>query len=382
MSLRTLSRSLLLAALVAVASSASAATGVDALRGRAAAARQDVLALRQSQLSTRAELGQLSGRIEQLKGQTQGALLPGGELDAALKRSQELSTTLTGLSQQLTAREGELEAANLALLDGLSAELTALRASYERAPTTDARRQVIAQLKKLKLEREQVRAQLPATKVPALDALKPSDDPDELLEQADLLRDNEEKLRKELLALEKRLDEARREREFDRQHRNFQTENFMFDDEDRRFQATRTTTEQTTAPTAAAAQRGSTDNKSADSFAATQTEAGAAAPTSPFANANTAPPSRDTAAAPQAGTADFAPTGGAAPVGGAPDTASVRVTRGSDARPQLGSGSPLAGSDEGGDVEDLELQRFKLKGLAEQLKARAKALEQRAAQLK
>lgn len=379
MALRALIRSLVVAAVLA--SGGAWATGADALRTQAAAARQDVLKLRQSQLATRAELGQLAARIEQLKAAAQGSLLPAPELDAALKKSQELATALTGLSQTLSTREGELESANVALVDALGQELASLRGAYERAATADARRDVVAQLKRVRSERDTLRAQLPAAKLPAVEALKPSDDPDELLAQADLLRDNEEKLRKELDALEKRLDEARRERDFDRQHRNFQTENFMFDDEDRRFQATRTTTEQSTAPAATAQRGGTAESKASDSFTSTNTTAGGAIPSSPF---GTTPPTGgvDRAAAPQAGTLGEPVPAAAAPVGGQPDSASVRVTHGSDARPQVGGGRALAGSDEGGDVEDLELQRFKLKGLAEQLKARAKELERRAAQLK
>jgi hypothetical protein len=62
---------------------------------------------------------------------------------------------------------------------------------------------------------------------------------------------------------------------------------------------------------------------------------------------------------------------------GAPGT---KVTSGSDARPIVG-GQRIAGGDDD-DLEELEVQRLKLQGLAGQLQQKAAELEKKAAQLK
>ena len=73
----------------------------------------------------------------------------------------------------------------------------------------------VAKMRSVRQERDQVRSMLPAAKVPALEALRPSDDPEDLLEQADLLKDNEDKVRRQLQGLEKRIAEAKEERDLD-----------------------------------------------------------------------------------------------------------------------------------------------------------------------
>jgi len=213
--------------LTLLASQAWSATGVEAMRANSAGLRSQVSQLRGEQLSKRNELSTLSGRIEALKSQSKGALLPGSELDQSLKRSQELSGTLTDLAQRLSTREAELESANLALLDGLSAELTRLRGEFDRQTDRAARKTLIDQMRRLRAERESVRAALPAAKLPTLDTLKQTDDPEELLEQADLLRDNEEKVRRELKALDARITQRRDEVELDRRVQRFMGEESM-----------------------------------------------------------------------------------------------------------------------------------------------------------
>lgn len=219
-----------------------AAGPLDALRANSRAAREQVSALKAEQLKQRSELSVLSSRIETLKAETKGKLLPGGELDAALKRSQELSGVLSELAQRSTGLEAELETANLALLEGLSGELARLRADFDRQTDRARRQALIDQMRRVRAEREALRQTLPAAKLPTLGAVKPSDDPEELLEQADLLRDNEEKVRRELKALEARIAERREEAELDRRMQRFMGEESMFDDGDRRLRVQRTTT--------------------------------------------------------------------------------------------------------------------------------------------
>jgi len=316
---------------------------LDALRGQARERREQLTQLKGLQLGLRGELSGLSQRIEKLKSASKGKLLPGSELDASLKRSQELSATLTTLAQQASAREGELEAANLTLLDALSQELGRLRAEFDRQTDRTVRAGLIEQLKQLRAERELVRAAIPEAKLPSLEALKPSDDPEVLLEQADLLRDNQEKYEKELKVLEGRIAERRQEVELDRKVQRFLGEESMFDDQDRRLRVSRT--DLTNSPTAASSIAGGGTDKAG--------------------GLGLTPSAADNAP----GTLGGAASGPAEP----------RTATGSDARPQLG-GAPNLGGDED-DLRALETSRARLQKLAGELKQKALELERRAAQL-
>ncbi|MFT3710728.1 MAG: TetR family transcriptional regulator [Archangium sp.] len=373
-----LSAALLIACLFALP--ALGAGPLDALRAESRGLREQVTALRAKQLEGRNELSTLSARIQTLKEESKGKLLPGGELDSALKRSQELSGVLSELSQQVGSRETALETANLGLLDALSSELSRLRTEFDRQTNRDVRKQLIDSMRKLRAEREALRQTLPATRLPALDNVKPSDDPEELLEQADLLRDNEEKLRRELKSLEARIAERRDEAELDKRVQRFMGEESMFDDGDRRLRVQRTVTTPSTAPTKDSTGVANNPN-----------------PNQEFGGAAPAQSTFDTTvgtggAAPPPGAGPFAPaaladtrSGGAQPEGtsfrNGLDSSNIRVTNGSDARVQVGNGQrPIAGGDD--DLKDLEVERARLQGLAAQLKKKADELAKRAAELK
>lgn len=355
-------RAALLAVSVLVAFPALGATSLDAMRASSRSMRDQVSQLKAEQLKKRSELSVLSGRIEALKAQSKGRLLPGGELDTALKASQELSGALTDLAQQVSSRESELETANLALLDALSGELNRLRADFDRQTDRGVRKGLIDQMRRLRSERDALRATLPAAKLPTLDTVKPSDDPEELLEQADLLRDNQEKLEKELKALDARIAERRDEAELDKRVQRFMGEESMFDDQDRRLRVQRTTTTDGTPPLSS--NNGPQGGTGAAEYSGSQDTAGGATPSA----ANT-PVDRSQSTPP--------PLGGLDPGG-------VSIHSGSDARPQLGAGGQGPGTITSGDedLDDLEVQRAKLKGLAEQLNKKARELEQRASQLR
>jgi hypothetical protein len=387
-----------LLAVVLLASQGWAASGVEAMRGTASGLRAQVSSLRAEQLSRRNELSTVSSRVEALKAQSKGALLPGSELDQSLKRSQELSGTLTELAQRLSARESELEAANLALLEALSGELTRVRAEFDRQTNRDVRRGLIDQLRKLRTEREAVRAALPAARLPTLDTLKPSDDPEELLEQADLLRDNEEKVRRELKALEARITQRREEVELDRRVQRFMGEESMFDDQDRRLRVQRKDQALGNAPTSGGTRFNATPNAESngarnDTAADPQAPitAGSApapdrvpGPTFPSLGGFAAPPSASReATAPQAGFDGTTGGSAAAPSGNGPlDSRGISISSGSDARPQVGGGTRSIATGDEDEMEDLDIQRRKLQGLAEELKRKAQELEKKASQLR
>ncbi|WP_164007761.1 TetR family transcriptional regulator [Pyxidicoccus trucidator] len=218
-----------------LAAPAWGASGLDTVRGRAQTARTEVRTLRGQQQALREELNGLAARIEALKAERQGRLTAGTELESALRRSQELSGSLTGLAQSVAAAEGESERSHLALHTALSEELSRLRTAWDGTTDRDQRAKLLESMRTVRAEREAVRAALPASRVPALDRAAPGgDDPEDLLEQADTLRDTEDKVRERLKALRGRITEVREERDLDRRMSDFLGEESMFDEQDRR----------------------------------------------------------------------------------------------------------------------------------------------------
>ncbi|GHG68488.1 TetR family transcriptional regulator [Comamonas sp. JC664] len=212
-----------------------AASGLESMRGRAQTARSETRALRGQQQTLREELNGLATRIEALKAQHRGRLTVGTELEAALRRSQDLSGQLTGLAQAVVAAEGASERAHLALHTALSDELARLRLAWDGTTERGQRATLLDAMRTLRAEREAVRAALPASRVPAMDrASAGGDDPEDLLAQADTLRDTEDKVRERLKALRGRITEVREERDLDRRMNDFLGEESMFDDQDRR----------------------------------------------------------------------------------------------------------------------------------------------------
>lgn len=211
-----------------------ALTGLESVRAKAQAARTEVRTLRERQQSLRGELNGLAERISTLKAEHQGKLTSSAELDQALKRSQELSGTLTGLAQSVASAEGESERAHLALHAALSDELARVKAAWDTTEDRQERARLVARMRELRTERDAVRAALPASQVPELGRADASDDPEDLLEQADALRDSEDKVKQRLKALKARITEVREERDLERRMSDFLGEEAMFDEQDRR----------------------------------------------------------------------------------------------------------------------------------------------------
>lgn len=211
-----------------------ALTGLESARAKAQAARTEVRTLRERQQALRGELNGLAERIATLKDERQGKLTSGAELDQALKRSQELSGTLTGLAQSVASAEGESERAHLALHAALSEELARVKAAWDGTEDRQERARLVARMRELRTERDAVRAALPASQVPELGRADASDDPEDLLEQADALRDSEDKVKQRLKTLKARITEVREERDLERRMNDFLGEESMFDEQDRR----------------------------------------------------------------------------------------------------------------------------------------------------
>ncbi|SET91575.1 TetR family transcriptional regulator [Stigmatella erecta] len=340
-----------------------AATGLEASRGTAQQARTAVRTLRERQQALRQELNGLAGRIETLKAQRQGRLTAGPELEQALRRSQELSGELTGLAQAVAGAEGESERAHLALHAALSEALEQARAAWDATSDRNRRATLLTRMRELRAEREAVRAALPASRVPALGRAEASDDPTDLLEQADALRDSGDKVRQRLTALKSRITEVREERELERRMSDFLGEERMFDEQDRNMRLR-------LSATGLSPQLDARDGN---------TEGVAAGPPP------SAPPPADTPV-------DTSPGGGEPPlplpeVGGVPGptappaTAPVPV-QARDHRPQVQGvrAQELAA----GDFENLaamEAEAKRLESLARELDSRASALERKVREL-
>ncbi|QSQ19996.1 TetR family transcriptional regulator [Pyxidicoccus parkwayensis] len=338
------------------------ASGLDAARGRAQAARTEVRSLRGQQQSLRDELNGLAARIEALKAERQGRLTTGTELDAALRRSQELSGSLTGLAQSVVAAEGESERAHLALHTALSDELGRLRAAWDATSDRGQRAKLLEAMRTVRAERDAVRAALPASRVPALDgAASVRDDPEDLLEQADTLRDTEDKVRERLKALRGRITEVREERDLDRRMNDFLGEESMFDEQDRRLRVR------------LSGDRVQVDRAVNRGGGASYMEDSPGAPTG-----NPAPPPGVSTPGDNVGGNPNNP--GSFP--NEPVPSSVTSARASDRRPQvdsvraqdLAAGGPV-------DLAAMEAEAARLESLARELDGRASTLEHRAQEL-
>jgi hypothetical protein len=339
-----------------------AASGLDALRAEAQAARVQVRELRERQQALRGELNTLAGRIESLKAERQGRLVAGAELEAALRRSQELSGELSGLAQALAGAEGEAERRNLALHTALSEELARVRAAWDTSRERVARTELLSRMRTLRAEREAVRAALPPSQVPALERAEASDDPEDLLEQADALRDSEDKVRQRLQALRARLHEVREERELERRMNDFLGEESVFDEQDRnlRLRFDPTTRALSVEPSQPVRSNPFSNEEVAD----------VSLPDFYSAPGNQAPPPEGPPAPPSG------------PVDDRPASLPPPPVRASDSRPQVGVVRAQALAS--GDLEDipsLEAETARLEALARELDARAAALERRVREL-
>jgi hypothetical protein len=332
-----------------------ALTGLEAVRAKAQAARTEVRTLRERQQALRGELNGLAERIEALKAAQQGKLTPSAELDQALKRSQELSGTLTGLAQSVASAEGESGRAHLALHEVLSEELSRVKAAWDSTENRQDRARLVSRMRELRAEREAVRAALPASQVPALGRADTSDDPEDLLEQADVLRDSEDKVKQRLKTLKARIAEVREERDLERRMNDFLGEEAMFDEQDRRLRLR------------------VNDDKAVEVDTTPITRN---SPFSPYTGAETDHAPTPVAADPPPMTPDQPENSN-----GTPQVLPPPV-RASDRRPQV---NPIRAQDlAAGDFDNLsslEAQAKQLESMAHELDSRAKALERRVREL-
>ncbi|OJT16335.1 TetR family transcriptional regulator [Archangium sp. Cb G35] len=347
-----------------------AASGVDGLRAEARTARTQVRDLRDRQQVLRAELNTLAGRIEQLKAEQKGRLVAGPDLETALRQSQELSGQLTGLAQSLAGAETEAERRNLALHSALSEELARVRTAWDATPDREARSKLISRMRDLRAERDALRSALPASQVPALDRRDSSDDPEDLLEQADVLRDSEDKVRQRLQALRGRITELREERELERRMSDFLGEESMFDEQDRQMRLRFNSSTKSISVEVSQRSRGGLFNAPRE-YASGGGQGDVATP--PL---NPTPGSGD----PVTGTPSPGEGGGGVEMG---DHSQSPVYRAADNRPQVGTvRAQVLASGNPEDLRGLEAEAARLESLARELDSRAGSLERRARELR
>lgn len=175
-----------------------------------------------------------AAEIRQIKSANKDAgLLPNFELQRKLRRSQELAETLTLLNRELQA----LQQARLDRLQQLALAYEKLiQQTAGQAKSTSGQRQAdqLALLDQARRELAGIQQQLtPAPRAPReIDGaqLLASDDPEELAERADEVRDEQDRLRKELAQLDSRLRQQAREARLDREMRDFILEQEIFDE--------------------------------------------------------------------------------------------------------------------------------------------------------
>ncbi len=171
------------------------------------------------------------GRIKDAR--KRAGLLPDFTLQRKLRQSQELAESLTLLNRELEA----LSQARRDRLQQLALDYDALiQQAAARAKDTSGQRRadLVALLEQARRELAIVQQQLsPTPQAPRdLDGaeLLASDDPEELLERADAVKDEQDRLRKQLAQLDTRRTQLRRAARLDREMRDFISEQEIFDE--------------------------------------------------------------------------------------------------------------------------------------------------------
>lgn len=238
----------LLPALVALATGALLTVSTPALAGPvddAGAALRDaesrLAAVAKDRAFLQSELDRLAARIERRKAEGR-KLLGDAELTTQLEDSQRLAERVAARSRDEDGATVARRAAAEALLTAFDREIATARGAAVGQRGTD--KAALLRLQELKVRREVARRELlqklggPAA-APASFAAAPSDDPDELRERADLLRDGHDRVARKITELDRRITEVREEAEVEREMRDFLGESELFDESDRVVRVTR-----------------------------------------------------------------------------------------------------------------------------------------------
>src|SRR5260370_1570166 len=228
-------------------------SSLDALRAASEHSFQQLSKLRAEETITRGQLDAVAAQITQSKGQTKDKLLPGRQLQNLLRRSQELSNKLTDLATAIATQESDLQRRNTLLLDALTQEIARVRHDWEISKGRDDRSDLVRAMRSLRSEQQRIRGTLPATTLPTFAGATASDDPEDLLEQADTLRDSADKVRRQLQTLNAQIADAREQRDLERRMGEFSADQSIFDEHDRPFRTQATPARASSVPPAAPA---------------------------------------------------------------------------------------------------------------------------------
>lgn len=180
-----------------------------------------------------AKLQRLAAEIRRRKEAREKArLLPDYGLDRDLRESQRLSGALTLLHRELAA----LDRARTTKLEALVSLYDQLIEQTRSQVAGRQDRAGLGMLQRLQRERQALRKQLaPAPTTGSLDLrdMLASEDPEELGERCDAVRDEQDRLRKRLAALDQRLVELESERRLEREMHDFIADQELFSEQSR-----------------------------------------------------------------------------------------------------------------------------------------------------
>jgi hypothetical protein len=181
-----------------------------------------------------AQLDAVSQQIESMKARrAKGELFGSGALDGLLQQSQALSEQVQQLQAARAKAQADEAGRRAALYQALDAQISQ---DQQVLPAASRERQqaVLAELKALQDERSQLNPIEANREGRELKFRGQTDDPRELRERADALRDQADKAGRQQRAVEARLQELRDQAELERQLHRLTGEDSLFDEGDRR----------------------------------------------------------------------------------------------------------------------------------------------------
>lgn len=165
-----------------------------------------------------------------------GGIIPDLDLQRMLAESRELSEQLAELNRQLDSLENAKRMARANLLSRYE-KLVERLAEEARRSEGRQRDELLNLLSRVRLERDDLRENPEAAPLPAErfggDSLLGSEDPEELAERADAVRDEQDRLRRELSRLDRALAQQQADRRLDMEMRDFLSERSVFGEDSR-----------------------------------------------------------------------------------------------------------------------------------------------------
>jgi uncharacterized protein YoxC len=188
------------------------------------------------------KLNVLAEKIKDAKSDSSSKILPQLALQNMLQESQTLSDALLEINRKIKSKKETRRSLLTQLVQAydIAIKLTARKITKTKG---NQQKELIAHLNQLRTERHLVRKQFAPDhrSQPPLDHedLLKSEDPEELIERADAVKDEQDKLRRRLQAIDKRVAELAAESRLKRQLGNFLDDQTLFGEESRTLQFSR-----------------------------------------------------------------------------------------------------------------------------------------------